>query len=226
MPTYAIGDIHGHVDPLIDLLDQLQREVTSDDTVVFLGDYIDRGADSRGCVEAMLAWRDAVPARCVFLLGAGALTTIASYSRDAETSLREAIEEAGEQLYLGKVELPYGAFFDTMPHGHRQFFTTLERWHDDEQAFLAHAGVSVQDPDDRGIESLVWGDYVFPDLYDGARTIVYGRKGDAEVDDRGWPSPHVTRNAIGIDSLKHGVLTAIRLPDRHVFQSRQYAPLR
>jgi predicted phosphodiesterase len=51
LATIAIGDIHGNLSALNDVLAQLRSEATSDDTVVFLGDYIDRGPDSRGCVD-------------------------------------------------------------------------------------------------------------------------------------------------------------------------------
>ena len=51
MSTIAIGDIHGNLAALLDLLEQLSDNVDREDVVVFLGDYIDRGPDSRGCVE-------------------------------------------------------------------------------------------------------------------------------------------------------------------------------
>ena len=47
--TFAIGDIHGDLAALTKLFDGLP-ELTADDTVVFLGDYIDRGPDSAGVV--------------------------------------------------------------------------------------------------------------------------------------------------------------------------------
>lgn len=58
MATIAIGDIHGNCRALDDLLKQIEPELTDDDTVVFLGDYIDRGPDSRGCIDAILRLRD------------------------------------------------------------------------------------------------------------------------------------------------------------------------
>ena len=47
MATYGIGDIHGWREPLDDLLAALRPRLTAGDTVVFLGDYIDRGDDTR-----------------------------------------------------------------------------------------------------------------------------------------------------------------------------------
>ena len=48
MATIAIGDIHGQLPALLDLLAQVRGECSAGDTVVFLGDYIDRVAKVRG----------------------------------------------------------------------------------------------------------------------------------------------------------------------------------
>ena len=50
-PLYVIGDIHGRCAQLHSLLDLLPRD-ESVDTLVFLGDLIDRGPDVPGCVLA------------------------------------------------------------------------------------------------------------------------------------------------------------------------------
>jgi hypothetical protein len=52
--------------------------------------------------------------------------------------------------------------------------------------------------------------------------VVYGHWNDATLDHHGWPAPRVIGNTIGIDTISFGVLTAVRLPDRQVFQSEQY----
>jgi serine/threonine protein phosphatase 1 len=51
----AIGDVHGCAKALATLLIAVQP--TQQDTLVFLGDYIDRGPDSRGVVEQVIALR-------------------------------------------------------------------------------------------------------------------------------------------------------------------------
>jgi len=69
---YAIGDIHG----CYDLLDRLIREIdrddeqrgTADTRLIFLGDYIDRGPDSRAVIELMMKL-DLGDERVVFLMG-------------------------------------------------------------------------------------------------------------------------------------------------------------
>jgi serine/threonine protein phosphatase 1 len=52
--TFAVGDIHGCLDKLISLLAKIEA-ARPDGTVVFLGDYIDRGPDSKGVIDLIMA---------------------------------------------------------------------------------------------------------------------------------------------------------------------------
>ena len=58
-PLYAIGDIHGQLDMLDHALALIAADGGADARVVFLGDYTDRGPDSRGVIDALIAGRDA-----------------------------------------------------------------------------------------------------------------------------------------------------------------------
>ena len=245
MATVAVGDIHGNLAALLDLLGQLREEVEKEDVVVFLGDYIDRGSDSRGCVDAILTFRDESRAEVVclrgnhedwllqtqadytrhsWLLGMEALDTVRSYSPDAERRLLEAVGEAGLRLHLGRCALPYEVFFDAVPPTHRAFFTQLAVSFQNDDCICTHAGLDprVTSLAEQTLESLVWGHAAFPADYRGEATVVYGHWGNADVDAHGWPVPAVDGNTIGIDTIAHGVLTAIRLPDRKVFQSARH----
>src|SRR5689334_10293139 len=56
--TYAIGDIHGCHDLLTRLLGRIHRDAERRGEaarIVFLGDYIDRGPDSRGVIATLMA---------------------------------------------------------------------------------------------------------------------------------------------------------------------------
>ncbi|HWT80645.1 MAG TPA: metallophosphoesterase family protein, partial [Candidatus Methylomirabilis sp.] len=61
--TYVIGDIHGCLLPLQRLLAKISPQ--PGDEVIFIGDYIDRGPESREVVEHLLG----LSYRCVFLMG-------------------------------------------------------------------------------------------------------------------------------------------------------------
>ena len=58
-PIYAIGDIHGQKAMLDHALDLIETDGGSDAKIVFLGDYTDRGPDSRSVVETLIAGRNA-----------------------------------------------------------------------------------------------------------------------------------------------------------------------
>lgn len=63
--TIAIGDVHGCLPALETLLGAIRPQ--SDDTLIFLGDYIDRGPDSRGVIDRLIALQQ--ECRLIPLLG-------------------------------------------------------------------------------------------------------------------------------------------------------------
>ena len=250
MATVAIGDIHGNLSALDDLLAKVVPQLTPDDELVFLGDYIDRGPDSRHCIDRILAVQDEAPFAVVtlmgnhedwmlkarrapthhsWILGMEALDTIQSYSVDAAMRLRSEIEIAGVRLVTEKLRLPYHLFFDLLPPEHLAFFEGLKPFHRSRDAVCVHGGL---DPDggpveSQEVESLIWGTGDFLDEYRGDDAIVYGHWDNAVLDRSLWPRPCIKENkTFGIDTISHGVLTAIRLPDGEVFQSNRYEIIR
>jgi len=243
MATIAVGDIHGNLAALRSLLDALLPSLGSRDTLVFLGDYIDRGPDSKGCIETILQLRKEAPFSVVsllgnheawmlatmddygrhsWLLGADAFETVESYSPAAARALRRAVEDAGPELIVGELELPYGAFFESMPESHQRFFRELRLFHRGDGALFVHAGIDPEGgpPERQDVRELIWG-FVpgFPHDYRGPENIVYGHRSDCVLDG-GRSRPRVANGrTYGIDSIWTGVLTAIRMPDLKVFQS-------
>ncbi len=69
---YAVGDIHGRLDLLDDLLGQIEDDIhdrpVETAALVFLGDLIDRGPDSAGVVDRLCGLSN-FPAKALFLLG-------------------------------------------------------------------------------------------------------------------------------------------------------------
>ncbi len=249
MATIAIGDIHGCLPPLLDLLHQLRNEIRPNDPVVFLGDYIDRGAGTKGCIETILTFRQQVNAEVVclcgnhedwllrtlrdytrhsWLLGMEAFDTIRSYSLDAAAALHDAASAAGADLLTGQIALPYEQFFAAVPPSHLDFLEHLQPYHRGPDAICAHGGLDPREPslERQPRDAWLWGRDGFPERYDGLETVVYGHKNNAELDGRGWPNPRIVGQTIGIDTIGHGVLTAVRLPENRVFQSAQYESCR
>jgi serine/threonine protein phosphatase 1 len=215
MATFAVGDIHGNLDALRDLLDQLALEAGRGDTIVFLGDYVDRGRDSKGCIDAILGFEQSVDAE---------VAAIRSYSAHAEETIRAAATGATGALYGGTVQLPYDAFFDCVPRDHIQFFEGLRLCYHNPDGICSHGGLDprVADLREQKRMALIWGAGGFPESCRGDQVVVYGHRDNALVNGDGWPLPAEEVGTIGIDTISHGVLTAIRLPDRRVFQSARY----
>jgi serine/threonine protein phosphatase 1 len=245
MATIAVGDVHGNLAALDDLLGQLRTVTSEDDVVVFLGDYIDRGPEAKACVDAILALEREVAAEVVclrgnhedwllrtqrdyhhhsWLLGMEAFDTIRSYSLEAAQTLRDAVSNAGASLYVGHCALPYEAFFDRVPTAHIKFFESLRWSYQGHDCVCTHGGVdpSVAGIDNQPREALIWGVSGFPNRYDGPDTLVYGHWNNADLNADDWPLPKIVGRTIGIDTIAFGVLTAIRMPDRQVFQSARH----
>ena len=248
MATIAVGDIHGNRLALDDLLVQIRSEAAAGDTVVFLGDYIDRGPDSKGCVDAILGFQREVEAEVVcllgnhedwflrtlrdhrchsWLLGMEAFDTMRSYSVEAARTLREAVSKAGADVYLERCALPYQAFFDCVPQEHIRFLEGLRLYHQSADCVCTHGGLDprVARVQEQEREALIWGAGSFPNGYDGAEVVVYGHRNNAALNAERWPAPMIVGRTIGVDTISHGVLTAIRLPDQRVFQSARYEVL-
>lgn len=242
MSTYAIGDIHGNPGPLRDLLSQVLPELKPEDTLVFLGDYIDRGPDSRGCVERIVRLKSEAkfkvvgllgnheqwmlrtlddPTRHSWLVGMEALDTIRSYSEEAAAMMTNAMGDLGIRLFTERVALPYEAFFEAVPPDHLRFFRELKSFHRTPDVVCVHGGLSLDgilDPLDDNVH--VWGPLGFPEDYAGDDPVVYGHRDNGVVDADGsvWPCVGANRT-FGIDTISHGVLTAMRFPDGKVFRS-------
>jgi serine/threonine protein phosphatase 1 len=242
MSVIAIGDIHGQCVALRGLLAQILPEMRPADTLVFLGDYIDRGPDSKGCVEEILRLKSDSRFKIVTLMGnheqwmlqslhdptkhgwlisMEALETISSYSEEVACHMAKALLEHGTRLFTLHLPLPYCAFFDAMPRKHLDFFQQLEAFYAEAGIVCAHAGIDLEgNTTSADMNCFVWGPSGFPEEYSATEAVIYGHHNNAVVSDDGSIQPCIGANkTFGIDTISHGVLTALRLPEGDVFQS-------
>lgn len=245
MSTIAIGDVHGNLSALDNLLNRITPEITAQDTIVFLGDYIDRGPDAKGCIERILDFRRTVKGRVVtllgnheewllrthkdytrhsWLLGMEGFQTVRSYSATAAERLREEAEKAGPRLVLERVQLPYELFFDSMPADHISFLTSLQTFCRTPDAVCVHGGLNpeVGPVEEQRSEDLRWGTDGFPHRYRGEELLLYGHTNDFVLDKSNWPQPRIVGRTYCLDTISSGVLTALRLPEGIVIQSDRY----
>ncbi len=219
MRIYAIGDIHGRADLLTAALVDIEADLASappdDWRVIALGDYTDRGPQSREAVDLLVA--RATDPHFIFLrgnhddrlvnfidhpdlyigdfLGWGGFATLASYGVDVTGA------SGVTDLELSR------ALRRRFPPAHRRFFAGLSEFRVEGDYFFVHAGVRPGTPLDRqDSNDLIWIRDEFLDHtgpYD--KVIVHGHTISDRVD--------IRPNRINIDTgaFHSGVLTTLVL---------------
>lgn len=206
---FAIGDIHGQADNLERLLDRLERHDGSA-RFVFLGDYIDRGPDTRRVVDRLLALGQARP-DSVFLMGnhEAALMRLERTRSPEELRFLRAI---GFQATLDSYAAPAGTTgLDVMPPEHQAFFRGLEPIRRIGPYVFFHAPLpadaSPETADPLTLDGLLGNRTINASGWaQSGRTLVFGHMPLA--------SPLVAPGLIGIDTGagRGGLLTAVELP--------------
>jgi serine/threonine protein phosphatase 1 len=168
--TYAIGDIHGCLNKLLDLVKRCRLDAGKQPAkFVFLGDYIDRGPDSRGVVEFLINLQSQQPDLTVCLAGNHEeLALAALYDGEHEHWLRNGGDETLRSYGIDSAaELP--------PH-HVAWLDTLPGQHDDGRRLFVHAGINPMRPlDQQDDHDLRWIREPFlSDDRDYGRLIVHG----------------------------------------------------
>jgi len=96
MTTIAVGDIHGNLQAVKQLLNAIDGYRSPDTTVVFLGDYLDRGPDTRGLLELLIQFHADWPGSVVFIEGNHEqwfLDSIKDHSKHAWLQAMEGLEK-------------------------------------------------------------------------------------------------------------------------------------
>ncbi len=132
MGLFAIGDIHGCAKTLAALLDRLAP--TPDDHLVFIGDYIDRGPDSKNVIDQLLDLQ--TRCQCTFLRGNHEIMML-DYIENNELTLWR-INGGGSTLdsytTVGEVHIS---------EVHKNFIRNTLLYHDDPDFFFVHAGIKA-----------------------------------------------------------------------------------
>ncbi len=244
--TIAIGDIHGDLEQLDRLLGRLP-ELDATDTVVFIGDYVDRGPKSREVVERVQTYAKSFPGRCITLRGnhedawLNCLDTpnpgfLLSEGNGCYQTLRSFVDcqHISLQEQCLKLLQPHTWF----PSELRAWFEGLPYWYEDEHAIYVHAGLDGEGdewlhPSAGKMRCLMWmREKDFFTRYRGKR-VVFGHTPTSMLStehlnfiERIFDDPADVwkrGDLIGIDTGcgKGGFLSAIELPSGKVYESRE-----
>jgi serine/threonine protein phosphatase 1 len=207
---FAIGDIHGCYDQLLDLLDRIPID-WSCDRLVFMGDYIDRGPKSFEVVDYLVGLQDRHP-RIVFLKG-NHEQMLADYlsGKDRMTYLYNGGRQTLDS-YL-KHAGPNAQY--PIPPAHLRFFESLALYYETEDYIFVHAGLRQDLPlDQQDPEDMLWIREKFIDTkYEFGKRVVFGHTPLQE--------PLVEHNKIGIDTgaVYGNKLTCVQLPEELFYYS-------
>ena len=188
---FIIGDIHGQLGMLETLMNTIAWRPGRDE-LIFLGDYVDRGPNSKGVLDYLVSLRRNCPF-VRFALG------------NHEDMLRDYISGINQDLYLvngGRSTLQnYGlyqhntaALSSHFPRDHMEFLFSLELYIELEHYFLVHAGFRPGIPVfEQSKFDMTWIREPFiSSLYDFGKKVIFGHTS--------FPQPLVMRNKIGLDT--------------------------
>ncbi|MDJ0608693.1 MAG: metallophosphoesterase family protein [Kiloniellales bacterium] len=212
---YAIGDIHGRSD----LLRALHQKILADADasratrrlVVYLGDYIDRGSDSRGVIDLLIEGPPPGFA-AVYLIGNHEEFLLRSL--EDESAIRPWLMNGGQETCLSYgIDLRWGRLQEQLtaeiPAAHRSFFERLSYSHSEGDYFFAHAGIRPGVPlDEQQPQDLLWIREPFlSSEADHGKVVVHGHTPTG--------APVLRHNRIGVDTgaCYGGALTALALEE-------------
>jgi serine/threonine protein phosphatase 1 len=202
--TYAIGDVHGCLDKLVRILARC-REHGGDRPrrLVFVGDYLDRGPDSRGVLETLMNLQRKEP-------------TVICLRGNHEAMMLAAAETDDDDMWLfnggGRTLRSYGITRALdMPPAHLDWVAALPLAFDDGRRLFVHAGVNPRIALDRQAEEdLLWIREPFlSSRSDYGRFIVHGHTPLAT----GLPDLRANRLNIDTGAVFGGPLTAAVFED-------------
>jgi serine/threonine protein phosphatase 1 len=137
--TYAVGDIHGRLDLLRQAVDAISDHVGDGAfRVVFLGDYVDRGPDSRGVVEFLIDLQRRWPVVC--LKGNHEELMLQALTEPGDRRLERWLEYGGEQT-LDSYGLRGDGDLSAVPPEHLRWMAALPRTTGDQHRIYVHAGL-------------------------------------------------------------------------------------
>jgi len=191
----AIGDIHGCADEVGVLLDAIAP--SAGDKLVFLGDYVDRGASPRAVIERLIELRDSRVCDTVFLRGNHEdmmLAYLGEPGRHGEAFLFNG-GRATLASYSVSPTIRGDAARALIPARHLEFFRALELKHVEGSVLFVHAGIApLRALDQQDEEDLLWiREEFIRNPHPLPLTVVFGHTPQREVF---WHLPY----KIGLDT--------------------------
>ncbi len=214
--TIAIGDIHGCLAALDALLAAIRPG--TEDTIVTLGDYVDRGPDSRGTIERLLT----LGRQCRLVPLLGNHDEMMLHVHDGCAELYDDWIRFGGDATLAS----YGTRrAEDVPPEHIAFLRGCRLWHETDRHFFVHGNYLADTPLDRQPrETLLWESLKtrHPGPHGAGKTAIVGHTSqkNGEILDLGY--------LLCIDTCCYGQgwLTALEVDSGRVWQADKEGRMR
>lgn len=201
---YVIPDIHGHKAKLDSALALVERDGGADAQIVFLGDLVDRGPDSRGVIQTLM---DGVAAGRNWTVLRGnhdqLFLEFLDHAQIASPRLRDPLTWVSKTMGAVDTLASYGITASEddpnwevarqlVPQAHRDFLASLPLWYETDDILFVHAGIVPGVPlKDQAPDDLMWIREPFlSDPRDHGKLVVHGH---SPVD---FPEHHGNRVAL------------------------------
>lgn len=179
--TIAIGDIHGCSVALKSLIDAIAPQ--ADDLIVPLGDYVDRGIDSKGVLDQLIRLKD----RCRLVPILGNHDQMMLHAKDGRQDFRFWLNCGGDAALDS-----YGSTsqLSLIPSSHFDFLKSCRSYFVTETHVFVHANfkpdVPIEKFDDHTLRWLSLRDYVPATRHCSGKTFVVGHTPQPEILDLGY----------------------------------------
>jgi serine/threonine protein phosphatase 1 len=215
--TLVIGDIHGCLTAFDLLLKELSPQ--KEDIVITLGDYIDRGPDSRGVLDRMLELEKST--QLIPLLGNHEILMLDTSSHLVDCGSWYGVGGRQTMESYGCTDTPD---WNAIPQEHWDFLSQrLRRWHESETHIFAHANVNAMLPlPDQSDDWLFWRRFDDSHPHFSGKTLVCGHTAQKNG------LPIIMPGRICIDTWVYGEgwLTALEIGTETVVQANQRGEVR
>lgn len=213
MRTLAIGDIHGCLTALETLL--VAVDLCEDDLLITLGDYTDRGPDSRGVLDLLISlwWQE----KLVAVRGNHDL--MMCDARDKHSSFHVWLALGGEATLLS-----YGGAMEGVPDNHWDFLENgLVNYYETKTHIFVHAGLWPDVPLDEQPEFVLFFErFHNPAPHESGKTMICGHTNQRSG------LPNNKGHAVCIDTRAYGGgwLSCLHVETGHIWQANQKGEVR
>jgi serine/threonine protein phosphatase 1 len=219
MRTIVIGDIHGSYLALKTLLQEINP--TKDDTIITIGDVIDRGPDTKKVLDTLLDLRD----KCNYIQIMGNHELMLLRAFGGKDDLKSWLNLGGRATLssYGHTRLARSFSIDEVkqiiPWSHLAFIKDFKTYHETDEYVFVHAGYDWDAPLNMQTEKATFWGHITPERY--PRPHISGKTF--------WVG-HTPQKGKGILDLGHLVcvdsvswLTAMDVDTRQVWQATRHA---